>query len=84
MHWSGAPTRLSAYAFLAGSMGALMQIVFKGTGELIGAAEYGHWALWMSIVLVIVIGAGQMSYLNHGIAVCTAVVFFPTQHASLS
>merc|ERR1711871_1916822 len=33
-------------------MGALMQIVFKGTGELIGAAEFGHWALWMSIAVV--------------------------------
>ncbi len=79
---SGAPTRVCiAYAFMAGSTGALMQIVFKGTGELIGAAEFGHWALWMSIVLVIIIATAQMSYLNQGMAVCTAVVFFPTYNA---
>jgi drug/metabolite transporter (DMT)-like permease len=79
---SGAPTRVCiAYAFMAGSMGALMQIVFKGTGELIGAEEFGHWALWMSVALVIIIATAQMSYLNQGMAVCTAVVFFPTYNA---
>lgn len=79
---SGAPTRVCiAYAFIAGTMGALMQIVFKGTGELIGGAEFGHWALWMSIALVCIIGAAQMSYLNQGMAVCNAIVFFPTYNA---
>ena len=78
----GAPTRVCiAYSFMAGTMGALMQIVFKGTGELIGAGEYGHWALWMSIALVIILATTQMSYLNQGMAVCTAVVFFPTYNA---
>ena len=78
----GAPTRVCiAYAFMAGCLGALMQIVFKGTGELLGAGEFGHWALWMSIALVIVIATAQMSYLNQGMAVCSAVVFFPTYNA---
>jgi hypothetical protein len=78
----GAPTRVCiAYAFMAGTLGALMQIVFKGTGELIGAGEFTHWALYMSLVVVAVIATAQMSYLNQGMAVCNAVVFFPTYNA---
>jgi len=79
---SGAPTRICiAYAYMAGSLGALMQIFFKSTGELVGAGEFDHWALWLFVVLVAVIAIFQMSYLNQGMAVCNAVVFFPTYNA---
>ena len=78
----GAPMGVCiSYAFMAGTLGALMQIFFKGVGELVGAGQFDHWALWVFILLVICIAAGQMSYLNQGMAVCNAVVFFPTYNA---
>ena len=78
----GAPMGVCiSYAFMAGTLGALMQIFFKGVGELVGAGQFDHWALWVFMVLVVFIAAGQMSYLNKGMAVCNAVVFFPTYNA---
>jgi hypothetical protein len=53
-----------AYAFLAGATGALMQIVFKGIGELVGAAAFDHWALWVFIPLMVILATCQMSFLN--------------------
>ena len=58
-----------------------MQIFFKGVGELVSAGQFDHWALWVFIVLVTCIAVGQGSYLNQGMAVCNAVVFFPTYNA---
>ena len=72
-----------SYAFLAGSMGALMQIVFKGIGELVGAGAFGHWALWVFIPIMVVMATGQMAFLNQGMAVCNAVMFFPCYNACL-
>lgn len=72
-----------SYAFMAGAYGAVMQIVFKGTGELVGAGAWDSPALWASAFAIIPLATTQMSYLNTGMQVCNAVQFFPSYNASL-
>jgi hypothetical protein len=79
-----APTSVTiSYAFMAGAYGAVMQIVFKGTGELVGAGAWDSPALWASAVAIIPLATTQMAYLNTGMQVCDAVKFFPSYNASL-
>jgi hypothetical protein len=68
---------------MAGAYGAVMQIVFKGTGELVGAAAFDSPALWVSAVAIVPLATAQMAYLNVGMQVCNAVKFFPSYNASL-
>jgi len=83
-HRIQAPTRVTiSYAFMAGAYGAVMQIVFKGTGELVGAAAFDSPALWVSAVAIVPLATAQMAYLNVGMQVCNAVKFFPSYNASL-
>ena len=72
-----------SYAFMAGAYGAVMQIVFKGTGELVGAGAWDSPALWASAVAIVPLATTQMAYLNTGMQVCNAVQFFPSYNASL-
>lgn len=79
-----APTSVTiSYAFMAGAYGAVMQIVFKGTGELVGAGAWDSPALWASAVAILPLATTQMAYLNTGMQVCNAVKFFPSYNASL-
>ena len=56
---------------MAGAFGAVMQIVFKGTGELVGAGAWDSPALWASAVAILPLATTQMAYLNTGMQVST-------------
>ena len=75
---SGAPKRICiAYAYMAGSLGSLMQIFFKSTGELVGAGEFEQFRLLRSHVRAYHSG-GHMEYFEDPASVQSPACGYPS------
>ena len=72
------------YGFVAGGMGALMNILLKATGEfgqaVIEGTAHATWTTihpYYHIVLVVLLALAMISYINQGLAQFNAVVYLP-------